>query len=317
MRGARQRARRDEQKTLGPADRLVGLELFGRHEALHRMVLLRRLQILADGHEVDIGRAQIVHELQDLVPLFAQADHDARLGEDRGIKLLHPLQQPDRMEIARAGPNGQIVRRHGFEIVVEHVGLCRDDDLQRAVLAQEVGRQDFDRRCRRRRADGANNLRKMLGAAVVEIVAVDRGDDDMGQAHLLHRIGDARRLVVVERGRDAGRDVAEGAGARADLAHDHEGGVLLVPALADVGAAGLLADRDQLVRLHDLARVGVTLRGRRLDADPVGLAQHLLVGPVGLLGMPDARCVGDAIEDGDHDVFSSLRSPWRVRKSTG
>ena len=28
------------------------------------MVLLRRLQVLADGEEIDLGRAQVVHELQ-------------------------------------------------------------------------------------------------------------------------------------------------------------------------------------------------------------------------------------------------------------
>ena len=66
-----------------------------------------------------------------------------------GIELLHPLQQPDRVEVAGARPHRQIVRRHGFEIVVEDVGLGRDDDLQRAVLAQEVGRQDLDRGRRR------------------------------------------------------------------------------------------------------------------------------------------------------------------------
>ncbi len=62
------------------------------------------------------------------------------------IELLHPLQQADRVEIAGAGPHRQIFRGHRLQIVVEHVGPGRDHDLQRAVLAQEIGRQHLDGR---------------------------------------------------------------------------------------------------------------------------------------------------------------------------
>ena len=102
-------------------------------------------------------------------------------------------------------------------------------------------------------ADRADGLGDVLGAAVREVVAVDGGDDDVVEAELLHRHGDAAGLEDVERVGPAGGDVAEGAAAGADLAHDHHGGVALGPALADVGAAGLLADRDQPVLAHDLA----------------------------------------------------------------
>ncbi len=126
---------------------------------------------------------------------------------------------------------------------------------------------------------------EMLGAAVSEVVAVDRGDDDMLQAQLCDRFGDILRLVRIERAGHAGLHVAEGAGARARVAHDHEGRVLLLPALADIGAAGLLADRDETVFLHDAMRLGPFGRAGRLDADPVRLAQDRLVGPVRLFGM--------------------------------
>ena len=55
MRGARQRARGDQKETLGIGGGFVGLELVRRHEADHRMVLLRRLEVLADGHEIHIA----------------------------------------------------------------------------------------------------------------------------------------------------------------------------------------------------------------------------------------------------------------------
>ena len=91
-------------------------------------------------------------------------------------------------------------------------------------------------------------------AAIGEIVAVDRGHDDMVPARASRRLRHMRRLVRIERARQPGLDIAERAGARACVAHDHEGGVLLVPALADIGAAGLLADRVQAVLAHDRVR---------------------------------------------------------------
>ena len=94
---------------------------------------------------------------------LAQADHDAGLGELCGIELLHPLQQAQRGEVARAGPDREIERRHGLEIVVEHVGPRRHHGLGGAVLAQEVRRQHLDGG-RRRRARGSrgSRLREML-----------------------------------------------------------------------------------------------------------------------------------------------------------
>jgi hypothetical protein len=93
VRRAGQRARRHHQEALGVGDLLVACELVRGHLAHHGVMLAGRLQILPDGQKVDVGRAQIVHHLQHLVALFAQAHHDAGLGEDRRIDLLDPLQQ--------------------------------------------------------------------------------------------------------------------------------------------------------------------------------------------------------------------------------
>ena len=149
---------------------------------------------------------------------------------------------------------------------------------------------------RRQRADGADGGGEMRGAAVVEIVAVDRRDDDVIEPQLRHRLRDVVGLACIERARQSGLDVAERAGARAGVAHDHHGGVAPGPALGDVGAARLLAHRDEAVLAQDRARLGELRRGRRhLHPDPVRLAQHRRVGLVGLLGVP-----GALVEDGDH-----------------
>ena len=78
----------------------------------------------------------------------------------------------------------------------------------------------------------------------------------MGEAKLGDRVGDARGLVFVERVGQAGAHVAEGAGAGAGVAHDHEGRVALVPAFADVGAARLLADGGELELAHEAHGLG-------------------------------------------------------------
>ena len=102
-----------------------------------------------------------------------------------GIELLHPGQQAQRGEVARAGPHRRIEPRHGFEIVVEHVGPRGDHGLDRALLAQEIRRQHLDRRARapaaRMRRIAA---REMPGAAVGQVVAIDRGHDDMARPSL-------------------------------------------------------------------------------------------------------------------------------------
>ena len=111
------------------------------------------------------------------------------------------------------------------------------------------------------------------------------------------------RLGGVERAGHAGLDVAEGAGPRAGVAHDHEGGVLLVPALADIRAARLLAHRDEAVLLDDVAGVGIAARVRRADADPVRLRRRQRVRPVHLFGVARAqRLGGNGIDEDDHGV---------------
>ena len=141
----------------------------------------------------------------------------------------------------------------------------------------------------------------MLGAAVGEIVAIDRGDDDMGKPELEGGFRDMFRLGGVERAGHAGLDVAERAGPGAGVAHDHEGGVLLVPALADIRAAGLLAHRDEAVLLDDLAGVGIAARVRRAHPDPVRFRRRQRIRPVHLFGVTRAHLVGgDGIDEDDH-----------------
>src|SRR5438067_11708190 len=114
------------------------------------------------------------------------------------------------MEIARAGPDLGVKARHGFEIVVEHVGLRRHYGLDRALLAQEIRDQHLDRRLRRGGADGPNRRGEMAGAAIVEIIAIHRGHDNVVEPELAYRLPDPLRLMRVELVGPSGRDIAKG-----------------------------------------------------------------------------------------------------------
>ena len=93
------------------------------------MVFRRRLQILADGQEIDVGGAHVLHHLHHRLFVLAQTDHDPGFGEHRRVKFLDPLQKPQRMEITRAGADFGVKSGNGFKVVVEHVGARFNDDL--------------------------------------------------------------------------------------------------------------------------------------------------------------------------------------------
>src|SRR5439155_4833909 len=88
----------------------------------------------------------------------------------------------------------------------------------------------------------------------------------------LHALRDAQRLERVVEGRLARLHVAEPAAASAGVAEDHERGGAGVPALADVRAGGLLADRVERVALDLLLQLEIARRPRHLHLEPRRLA---------------------------------------------
>ena len=247
-----------------------------------------RLEILAEGQEIDPGDAQIIHHLHHLGAAFAEAEHQAGFGENLWIMGFYPVEQAERLVIARAGADRGIESRHGFKIVVEDIRARRRDQAPRRALAQEIGGQHLDRGVRRAGANGADHGGEMRRAAIGEIVAIDRGDDDMAEPEPHDRVRDPRRLIAIERPRLAGADMAKAAGAGAGIAHDHHGGVADRPAFADIRAGGLLAHRVQAVFGQQRAGLVIDRMGRRLDPDPGGFARDRVVRPVGFLGVARA-----------------------------
>src|SRR5262245_63376931 len=134
-------------------------------------------------------------------------------------------------------------------------------------------RQNLDRGLWATRTDRSNGVGKVSRPTVGEIVAIDRRHHDMVEAELGRCLGNAPRFIRIERTGKTGFDIAESAGARASVAHDHEGGVLFLPALADVWTARLFAHRVERVFAHKLLRREIASRDRWLDPNPVMLRQ--------------------------------------------
>ena len=118
----------------------------------------------------------------------------------------------------------------------------------------------------------ADRLGEDPGSAVGQVVAGHARHDDVLEAHRPDRLGDAARLVGIEPGGPAGLHGTEPAGPGAGVAQDHDRGRALVPALPDVGAVGLLADRVEAEAAHQALELVVVLAGRHPGTDPVGMA---------------------------------------------
>ena len=106
---------------------------------------------------------------------------------------------------------------------------------------------------------------------------VDRGDDDVLQLHLRCGLRDAERLERIRRRVGAARlHVAVAARAGARVAEDLERRRSAPPALGDVRAARLLADRVQLSAVDQLLDVVVlAVLRRRAHLHPLGAARPL------------------------------------------
>ena len=238
-----------------------------------RQVALGRPQVLADGEHLHALLAQLAEGVDHLLVRLAEADHQAGLGRDLAFTHLQRVAQDAQRALpARAAAGDRVQPRRDLDVVVEDVRALGDHLRQRHLLAAEVGRQALDLAPRRLHADRADHADPRLGAVVGQVVAVDARHHRVAEAHLRHRAGDAQRLERVVEGRLAGLDVAEAAAARAGVAEDHEGRRAALPAVADVRAGGLLADRVQALVADHPVELAVALAARRRDLEPARLA---------------------------------------------
>src|SRR4051812_30961572 len=127
------------------------------------------------------------------------------------------------MRIVAPRPRLPVEPGYRLEIVVHHVRRRGGEDFQRArQAAAKIRHQDLEGSRWRGFPDFPDAVDEMLRAAVPQIVAVDAGDDYIGELELRDRLGEMARLLGIGRKRPAVRDVAERAAPGADVAQDHE-----------------------------------------------------------------------------------------------
>ena len=194
-------------------------------------------------------------------------------------ELLRALEQPERLVVGGLGAaHARVEAPGGLDVVVEDVGPLGQDRAEGLLLdAEEVGREDLDRRLGQLVLERADRRGVVAGAAIGDVVAVDRRDDDVLEVHLGRRRREPERLERVGRMLGpAGVHVAVAAGAGAGVAEDLEGGGAAAPALGDVRAARLFADRVQARAVDQLAHVEVRgVRARCANLHPLRAARPL------------------------------------------
>ena len=195
-------------------------------------------------------------------------------GQDLAVELLRVLQRGPRPLVAILGLNLAKETRNRLDVVVENLRPRFTTICSASRLPLKSGISTSTEQPGWTFADAANDQGKDRGAAVLALIAVDAGDDRMAQFHGLHGLGDAFRLEQIQRPRAPVLDVAEAAGAGADIAHHEEGGGARAPALAHVGAHRLFADGVQCLGAHQPAQPLDPFPAGRAHLDPFRPAQE-------------------------------------------
>src|SRR5450759_1319517 len=240
---------------------------------------LGRSQVLANREAVDVVRAHVAEDLEQLILGLPEADHKAGLGDQRRSERLHVAKQREAVCVDRFRPDPGVQAWDGLRVVVEDVRPGLDHRPNRLEVSLEIGGQNLDRRTGAAAADRPDRAGEDARASVFQVVPVHRCDHRVAEAELGHGFGHPQRLAKIELGGPPRGDRAEPAGARADVAQDHEGRGAAVPAIEDVGAPRLFTDGVQSAASHDLLEL--------LEVLPFG---HAHANP----RRDQCRCQGDA-----------------------
>src|SRR5208282_3488439 len=186
---------------------------------------------------------------------------------------------------------------HSLRVVVQDVGLDGEDGIESVPVSAKIGDEDFHLTAGNAVADFLDSTGKDASAAVRLIVAIDACDDGITQAHARDGFGNTQRFVFIRRPSGfAGGNRAEAAGARANIAENHEGGGAMLPAFAHVGAAGRFANGMKVKGTHDTLEVVVAIAAKKLHAQPVRPR-------MGVRAQRQRRCaIGDDVEWRSHNL---------------
>src|SRR5713226_429989 len=273
IRRTHERARGD----VGEAHPLAGLaeliELLRGDVLLDREMPFAGSEILAEGHDVDLRLAKVAHGLEDLLAGLPEAEHDRGLREEAVPHPLRPAEDPESLRVVRPPvSDDRLEAFHGLDVVVEDVDACIDDGSHSLEVPLEIRDEGLDQEVGPATFDLPDGLCEVRGAAIREVVPVDRGQDHVGEVHVRKGDRDLAWFVHVEDAvRVAGLHGAEVTPACARVAHKHDRGRPAAPAFPNVRAVGLLADGVEVQRSEEALQMSVILAGRRADPEPFGL----------------------------------------------
>src|SRR5436305_1966855 len=243
-------------------------EFFQWDITLNGKMLERWAKILPDGEYIDLVRAHIMHDFDNLIPCLAQSQHEAGLGWRGGIHFFGPLEHLERTLVDGLRAHALVQPGNGFDVMIENIGPGIDHDLQRVIDTLEIGRQYFDFTIGVETANPTDSSGENGSAAIFEFVTVDRGDHSMAQGHLLHRFGDTFRFLPVKANWATGLYSAKAAAACADAPQYHECGGFVAPAFADIWAARLFTYGVQFFAAHQLLQIVVVFALWRAHLEP-------------------------------------------------
>ena len=120
----------------------------------------------------------------------------------------------------------------------------------------------------------------MAGPAIAEVIAIHRGDHDMLEAQPRRGLPQPVRFGGIEAANALVEvDVAVGAGPGAAGAHDQKSRRAAREALADVGAAGFLANGVELEIQQQIGDFADAFPLGSFNAQPVGFQQGIVSAP--------------------------------------
>lgn len=152
-------------------------EFFRRDIAFDRQAFFVGLEVLADGHDVAGGGAEVTHQVDDLFERFSQARHDAAFGEHRRALRVAEMggtrEKFHRLVVFCIRPDAAVESGDCFRVVVENVGAGDENIVQCVLVSIEIRDKYLDLAAGIHFANFCNRIRPMHRTAVGEIVAVD------------------------------------------------------------------------------------------------------------------------------------------------
>ena len=267
--GAHQRPRLDVGEAEARPTSASSRNSSGMVVARHRQMLRGRAEVLAESQDAHVGRAQVAHGRHQLVPLLAEPEDDARLGEERRAPPAGPG--------GRARASARSGRRGGPACTGAAPSRCCGSGCPAPPRSPPGARP----RCPGSRGSGARRGSPARAAGSRRTVAAKCAAPPSARSSRFTEVmttcsrpssPTARPTRSgSSRSSHCGPPMGNGAVAAvpgAHVAQDHEGRGQVLPALADVRAVGLLAHRVEVPLPHQALQAEVLRPARRPHLEP-------------------------------------------------